>query len=272
MPTRAPSDSGSDIERVSPKKASSKQRATEPDEEPEGMQVDEDDQEGEEQEYEIEAILESRKDAFGDGTMGYLVKWKGFPKEDNSWVDEKDAGNATDLIQAFWEKDKNARRKSIAKPKAAGRKSTAEAEPAKKKRVRISKGRDTSEEVKSEEESDGENSKSKIEKRPKKPLKNSLAKKKRDRSEDAEDVNEVSLDDMTSMDKWMNMKNWEGLVENIDALERDGDGKLIVYFSLTTGQHSKMPIELCEDKFPKKLISFFVSHLRWKTVGDPPSD
>jgi hypothetical protein len=24
--------------------------------------------------------------------MGYLVKWKGFEKEDNSWVDEQDAG------------------------------------------------------------------------------------------------------------------------------------------------------------------------------------
>jgi Chromo (CHRromatin Organisation MOdifier) domain len=26
------------------------------------------------------------------GRMGYFVKWKGYGKEENSWVDEKDAG------------------------------------------------------------------------------------------------------------------------------------------------------------------------------------
>jgi hypothetical protein len=139
--------------------------------------------------------------------------------------------NATDLIQAFWERDKHARRKSSAKPKSGRKSTTVEAEPAKKKRGRPSKGReDSPEEVKSEADSDAEN-KTKPEKRPKKALKGAAVKKKRVRSEDTDEV-EVSLDDMTPMDKWMTLESWESLVDSVDALERDGDGKLIVFFSL----------------------------------------
>ena len=40
------------------------------------------------EEYEVEEILDSRK--WGRG-LQYLVKWKGYTEENNSWVDEKDA-------------------------------------------------------------------------------------------------------------------------------------------------------------------------------------
>ena len=62
------------------------------------------------EEYEIEAILDAKHGAFPgvrsstldfgilnvvtrpQGRMGYLVKWKGYEEEHNSWVDAEDAG------------------------------------------------------------------------------------------------------------------------------------------------------------------------------------
>jgi hypothetical protein len=77
------------------------------------------DGEGDEEEYEIEGILDAKKGAFPQvmwslsrffachtvlgascylhilqGRTGYFVKWKGYGEEENSWVDEKDAGCA----------------------------------------------------------------------------------------------------------------------------------------------------------------------------------
>jgi chromobox protein 5 len=42
---------------------------------------------------------------------------------------------------------------------------------------------------------------------------------------------EVSQDDLIGMDKWMTVKNWDDLVQQIDTIERDGE-KLYVYFTL----------------------------------------
>ncbi|CAJ0966396.1 unnamed protein product [Ranitomeya imitator] len=48
-------------------------------------------------EYEVEKILDSR---FSRRRLQYLVKWKGYGQEDNSWVVASDV-HATDLVRAF---------------------------------------------------------------------------------------------------------------------------------------------------------------------------
>jgi len=65
--------------------------------------ADEDDEEGE-SEYEIEEIIEAKRGTFPGGRLGYLVKWKGYDSSHNSWVDERDAANALDVIEAYWKK------------------------------------------------------------------------------------------------------------------------------------------------------------------------
>lgn len=55
------------------------------------------------QEYEVEAILQSR---ITRGKTQYLVKWKGYSDEENTWEPESNLSNATQLLQAFKNKEK----------------------------------------------------------------------------------------------------------------------------------------------------------------------
>ncbi|KAF4332523.1 gag polymerase env poly [Fusarium beomiforme] len=50
------------------------------------------------QEWEVESISDQRRI---EGSMHYLVKWKGWPHEYDQWVNEEDMGNAPNPIRAF---------------------------------------------------------------------------------------------------------------------------------------------------------------------------
>lgn len=52
------------------------------------------------QEYELEEILDSKEE---DGRL-YLVKWKGYPHEDNTWETEANLVNASGAISKFWKR------------------------------------------------------------------------------------------------------------------------------------------------------------------------
>ena len=52
-----------------------------------------------EEEYEVEAILDSR--TFGRGhKLQYLIKWKGYPDADNQWEDANNV-HSDDLVHQF---------------------------------------------------------------------------------------------------------------------------------------------------------------------------
>ncbi|KAJ7744973.1 hypothetical protein DFH07DRAFT_963511 [Mycena maculata] len=83
---------------------------------------DDNDHADDKEEYEVEAILDSNKDRFGEGKLGYLVKWKNYREAYNSWVTEEDtlyinydsnrnssdsySKNATNAIALFWQRTK----------------------------------------------------------------------------------------------------------------------------------------------------------------------
>jgi len=70
------------------------------------------DSDGDSEVYEIEAILDAKRGATGSTRIGYFVKWKGYGDEENSWVDERDAGGAKELISDYWSRHgKKERRK-----------------------------------------------------------------------------------------------------------------------------------------------------------------
>jgi hypothetical protein len=52
-------------------------------------------------EYEVEEVLDSR---MRRGQLQYLVKWVGYPREENSWVPERNMQNAKRKIQEFHER------------------------------------------------------------------------------------------------------------------------------------------------------------------------
>jgi len=62
-----------------------------------------------EEEYEIEAILDSRRKGRGH-QLQYLVHWKGYPHSDDSWIGHKDL-HAPELLEDFM----------LSNPAAAGR-------------------------------------------------------------------------------------------------------------------------------------------------------
>ncbi|GBC50808.2 hypothetical protein RhiirA5_504882 [Rhizophagus irregularis] len=54
--------------------------------------------------FEVEAIIDHKTKS--NGGMEYLLKWKDFGDEENSWIDEEDT-NAPSLIRNYWINKKN---------------------------------------------------------------------------------------------------------------------------------------------------------------------
>jgi alpha-tubulin suppressor-like RCC1 family protein len=64
------------------------------------------DEELSEDEYEVESIVDKRR---SEGTIEYLIKWKGYPSEQNTW-ETKDKLNCPELIEKFEENRKKKRK------------------------------------------------------------------------------------------------------------------------------------------------------------------
>ena len=57
-----------------------------------------------EEEYEIERILAKRQRA-GTSELEFLVKWKGWPEEDNTWESEATLVDCPDVLAAWRQRD-----------------------------------------------------------------------------------------------------------------------------------------------------------------------
>jgi Chromo (CHRromatin Organisation MOdifier) domain len=55
---------------------------------------------GQEKEYEIEEIHNSRRRR---GRLEFLIHWKGYPDEDNTWEPEKHLENAPQVVKRFYD-------------------------------------------------------------------------------------------------------------------------------------------------------------------------
>jgi len=220
-----------------------------------------DSEEGNEEEYEIEEILQAKKGVFGGGKLAYFVKWKGYGPEENSWVNEEDAGNATDLISKFWKGqskkgEKKTSRKSTDTPKRP-RKSTADASDGEsahtsKKRGRKSQTKELNGDAEGEET------------RPAKKHKKSKAEADNASARTSSPVVLPEEEEIGNMASYMNVADWSHLVNRIDTVEQK-DGELLVYFTLTdTNERVVEKSEVCRKKFPQKMLDFYEKNLRWR--------
>ncbi|KAK7743571.1 hypothetical protein SLS53_004106 [Cytospora paraplurivora] len=85
-------------------------------------------------EYEVENILDNGVDAKTKESL-YLVKWKGYGDDDNTWEPKKNLAHATALLKEYEasKKEKKAAPKKAATKKAAPKKITARKDPSERK-------------------------------------------------------------------------------------------------------------------------------------------
>jgi Chromo (CHRromatin Organisation MOdifier) domain len=65
-----------------------------------------------EEEYEIDAILDVKKQKGRSGGLQYLIHWKGYPNSDNTWVKHKDL-NTPELLKEYYRSSATAGRPEV---------------------------------------------------------------------------------------------------------------------------------------------------------------
>jgi len=228
------------------------------------------DEEESDEEYEIEKILDAKHGMFPSGRLGFLVKWKGYGEEHNSWVDERDAGNATDLINAYWETQKKLKKSKPKQSKSAGRPRKSEtkgkedspvaedtASGTNKRKKSVSGRKSKSSQPDGEPMVEDEEDERPAAKRPKQ------APRAKAKGEDMDVDEEAEEQEYLPMKKYRDRKSWESLVQRVDTIERF-EGHLNVFFTLTNGDKVVETSQECAKHFPQKLIQFYESNLRWR--------
>ncbi|KAE8351634.1 hypothetical protein BDV28DRAFT_136653 [Aspergillus coremiiformis] len=92
------------------------------------------------------------------------------------------------------------------------------------------------------------------------------AEPKKRRKPRADATTETGDEDDAELPDWVpRSKNWESEVLNVDTILRDPEtSKLIAYLHWKNGKKSKVSLETCYDKCPKKMLKFYEEHLVFK--------
>lgn len=228
------------------------------------------------EEYEIESIIKAQAAVFEGGKLGYLVRWKGYGEEHDSWVTESDAENAGELIDQYWRKQKKTPREFLQSAKARGRprKSDEKVSSGQKRKksdgtVRkkaAAKGSDDDDEGAEKAEDDEIEEIEEIDK-PSKPAKraktsrttsakkaraeNGASELSKQTSPEAEDSRPAS-DYRPADEELAFKKSWEKIVKTIDTIE-NFDGDLKVFFTMNNGDKVFASSPDCRERFPQKV-------------------
>ncbi|OCF40713.1 hypothetical protein I317_05485 [Kwoniella heveanensis CBS 569] len=213
----------------------SKSKSVEKEGEPEVMEVDgeqpkgddvDDEEEEEEGEYEVEALVDHRqKKGAQSGKYEYLVAWKGYGAEHNTWEPEEHLSHADDQVKEYWNKRP---KPSLQKVKRPRRQSNA--------------GASSSTPVPASQ-------------RNHKSAKSSNGKRKAAHLDDDLDDDVPEFDDthVDSSEKYQDVANWEETVQQIDTIERSRKDELTVYMTMIGGERLALPTDVAYKRCPQKV-------------------
>lgn len=217
------------------------------------------DEEEEEEEYEIEAILDAQRGKIKKNEYAYLVKWKGYGEEHNSWVTHSDAGNAQELINDYLRRNAKSKVDRNSLPNKGKTSSPAVTSSAASKR-----GRGRPQKNVSDDESGAESRQAKKQKAGTNGKHRAVSSREPTDSEDVQmDDAEEPLYKASKETQLSKLKNWEKWIKQVSTVETV-DGTLMVYFETIDGKLVREPSDVCKERFPLKLFEFYESHLRWK--------
>ncbi|KAL4978637.1 hypothetical protein BDW66DRAFT_129218 [Aspergillus desertorum] len=189
---------------------------------------DADDDENEDEDvYVVEKILgHSFK---GDGTLLFQVKWQGYddPK-DETFEPEENLEGAQEILNEYFKLIGGRPQKPSKKRKSTGRPpKAASVEKSEPKRRRRSRAASTEE------------------------------------TNAAEEKEKVKVKESVAPNWVPKSKNWENEVKAVDTIVRE-DGGLVAYLHWKNDKKSKVSIETCYDRCPRKMLKFYEQHLVFK--------
>ncbi|KAJ3182120.1 hypothetical protein HDU85_003162 [Gaertneriomyces sp. JEL0708] len=204
---------------------------------------DEEDSPGEET-YEVERILSHK---VKNGVELYLVKWKGWGDEDNTWEPVENLEGAEDALREFWKRNKRVHGGGKVVKKAGKREAHGTHEEARSKRARVDNGAGDAEEAGSTDD--------------------------RGASEDLV----LETDAYTQHDELPESKlalsSWDDLVERVDTLDRESSTNgIIVFLTWKDGTKSVHPNTECNARCPQAMIQFYEKNVRFRTLEEDDAE
>jgi len=225
-------------------------------------------EENSDEEYDIDQILDAQKGYYAPNRWAFLVSWKGYGPDDNSWVDEPDF-TAKDMIEEFWRDNPqikgNPRRPR--KSGGGGASSSGGGRTSRTSKVQLTPEVEEKKPVKRKSKVEDDAMEDVVEDPPKKKTKSSSVKKKSGTPNEngwASDE-ESHAHMMNAMTKHMGKKSWEKIIHSIETVERsqEDDYTLLVYFTTVEGTHAITSSTILAERAPRKLIDFYENNLRW---------
>ncbi|KAK5827353.1 hypothetical protein F5H01DRAFT_331275 [Linnemannia elongata] len=248
-------------------------------------------------EYEVERVVGHKRAGQGRyGTLWYLIKWKGYGSDANTWVKGSDV-NCPALVNEYWQRYKQAGGKrsdplgdesNPAKRKAAGSSSSlssrgkessrGQAVAAKKRRIGShSSDEDSeyransdsrsvaSERANTEDEDDESERETEVERTRRSTESN---------EQETSEIDEIEVYDVEEGGSWSPPEDWASWGNHIDyirAIMQSNDTRLTVFLRWKNGRETTHDIEVAHEKFPLLLIRYYENHLRFLRIADQES-
>ncbi|EEB06536.1 chromodomain protein 2 [Schizosaccharomyces japonicus yFS275] len=206
-----------------------------------------DEEEDDDGEYVVEAILNHRPSFRKGWGYDYYIKWESYDDpNDNTWTHEQNCAGCQDMIDQYWKKrggrpdpfppkNSSTKRRRSSSLLTTSRRSSTLASP---KTSKTSKRRRLS------------NERTKKTTPPRTRSSSALIKSFSSSSSDSEDDFKPPT----------RRKSWEDMVERVEAIERLQNGKLIVRLKWTNGHSSLHDNVVVYGKCPMKVLSYYEQH------------